>query len=71
MSSSYLIKSVSDCAATFANAQENPPNWQATCRNLGNLLQGMGRFDEAITWHSLALESKPNLAEIYAQLGRL
>ena len=71
MSSSYLIKSVSDCAATFAEAQENPQNWQATCRDLGNLLQGMGRFDEAITWHSLALESEPNLAEIYAQLGRL
>ena len=71
MSSSYLIKSVSDCAAIFANEQDNPQNWQATCRDLGNLLQGMGRFDEAITWHSLALESQPNLAEIYAQLGRL
>ncbi len=71
MSSSYLIKSVSDCAAAFAKEQDNPQNWQATCRDLGNLLQGMGRFDEAITWHSLALESQPNLAEIYAQLGRL
>ena len=71
MSSSYLIKSVSECAAAFANEQDNPQNWQATCRDLGNLLQGMGRFDEAITWHSLALESQPNFAEIYAQLGRL
>ena len=71
MSSSYLIKSVANCAAAFTGAQETRPNWQATCRDLGNLLQGMGRFDEAITWHSLALESQPNLAEIYAQLGRL
>lgn len=65
------MQSVSDCAATFATEQDNPQDWQATCRDLGNLLQGMGRFDEAITWHSLALESQPNLAEIYAQLGNL
>ena len=71
MSSKYLIQSVSNCAAAFATEQDNPQNWQATCRDLGNLLQGMGRFDEAITWHSLALESQPNLAEIYAQLGSL
>lgn len=71
MSSSYLLKSVANCAATFANESDNPDNWQAPCRDLGNLLQGMGRFDEAITWHSLALDSQPNLAEIYAQLGRL
>ena len=71
MSPKYLMQSVSDCAATFATKQDNPQNWQATCRNLGNLLQGIGRFDEAITWHSLALESQPNLAEIYAQLGSL
>ena len=71
MSSSYLIKSVADCAAVFAEGQDNPQNWQATCRDLGNLLQGMGRFEEAITWHSLALENEPNLAEIYGQLGRL
>ena len=71
MSYKYLTKTVSDCAATFAQPQENPENWQATCRDLGNLLQGMGRFEEAIIWHSLALESQPNKAEIYGQLGRL
>ena len=71
MVSSYLTKSISDCAATFAHQQNNPENWQTTCRDLGNVLQGMGRFDEAITWHSLALESQPNLVEIHAQLGRL
>ena len=71
MSSKYLIQSVSNCAATFATEKDNPQNWQATCRDLGNLLQGMGRFEEAIIWHSLALESQPNLAEIYAQLGSL
>ena len=71
MSFSYLIESVSNCAATFADAEENPQNWQTTCRDLGNLLQGMGRFEDAITWHSLALDSQPNIAEIHAQLGRL
>ena len=71
MSSSYLIKLVSDCAATFAHEPENAQNWRVACRDLGNLLQGMGRFEEAVIWHSLALDSEPNLAEIYAQLGRL
>ena len=38
---------------------------------MGNLLQGMGRFDEAIVWHSFALDAEPNLVEVYAQIGRL
>ncbi|ELS04416.1 TPR repeat-containing protein [Xenococcus sp. PCC 7305] len=71
MSYNYLIQTVSECAAAFADQQDNPDHWQPICRELGNLLQGMGRFEEAITWHSLSLESQPNLAEIYAQLGRL
>ena len=69
MSSSYLIKSILEYAADFAVEPNNSDNWQIACRNLGNLLQGMGRFEEAINWHSLALETQPNLAEIYTQLG--
>ena len=71
MSSNYLIKSVLEYAAAFAEAEYNSQDWQTACRNLGNLLQGMGRFEEAINWHSLALEQQPNLAESYSQLGKI
>ncbi len=71
MSSNYLIKSILEYAAAFADEQNNSKNWQTACRNLGNLLQGMGRFEEAVNWHSLALEEQPNLAGIYTQLGKI
>ncbi|MBF2046967.1 MAG: tetratricopeptide repeat protein [Elainella sp. C42_A2020_010] len=43
----------------------------AVCQMLGNLLQGLGRFQEAIFWHTTAREPQPNPAVIYANLGRL
>ena len=73
MNSSYLINSISQCASAFseAEAQDNSEHWQSASRDLGNLLQGLGRFDEAIFWHSVALDVKPNLGEIFFQIGRL
>ena len=71
MSSNYLIKSIIEYAAAFADVENDSQDWQTACRNLGNLLQGMGRFEEAINWHSLALEAQPNLVEIYSQLGKI
>jgi tetratricopeptide (TPR) repeat protein/predicted O-methyltransferase YrrM len=43
----------------------------AVCQSLGDLLQGMGRFQESIFWHTAAREKQPNRAVIYANLGRL
>jgi tetratricopeptide (TPR) repeat protein len=40
------------------------------CRRLGDLLQGLGRFQEAVFWHTAAHES-PDYATLYASLGRL
>ena len=71
MSSSYLIKSFDECEAAFTEQADNIQYCQTVCRDLGNLLQGMGRFDEAIVWHSFALDEEPNLVEVYAQIGRL
>ncbi len=71
MDSSYLIQAISQCKQALATKLDAPETWQAAFRNLGNLLQGMGQFDRAIIWHSLALESQPELAEVYCQLGGL
>ncbi len=73
MNSNYLINSIDQCASAFSEAEatDNPEHWQSATRELGNLLQGLGRFDEAIFWHSVALDSQPNLGEIFFQIGRL
>jgi tetratricopeptide (TPR) repeat protein/predicted O-methyltransferase YrrM len=68
--SNYLIQAIAQCERAIAQKLDLE-SWQAACRNLGNLLQGMGRFDRAIVWHSWALEQQPNLVEVYAQLGEL
>jgi tetratricopeptide (TPR) repeat protein/predicted O-methyltransferase YrrM len=67
--SSYLIQAISECQEALATKET--PDWQVAFRNLGNLLQGMGQFDRAIVWHSLALENQPALAEVYCHLGGL
>ena len=71
MSDSYLIESVAECETAFTRQPDNTEHCQTVCRNLGNLLQGMGRFDEAVVWHSFAMDSQPNLVDVYAQIGRL
>ena len=73
MNYSYLVNSVSECASAFSKAEttNNVEDWQSASRDLGNLLQGLGRFDEAIFWHSVALDFQPNLGEIFFQLARL
>ena len=73
MNYSYLVNAVSQCASAFSEAEtkDNIEEWQSASKNLGNLLQGLARFDEAIFWHSVALDSQPNLGEIYFQIARL
>lgn len=71
MDSSYLAQAIIQCKRAIKPEKNHPEQWQAAFNNLGNLLQGRGDFDRAIVWHSLALESKINLAEAYSQLGEL
>ena len=71
MSSNYLIKSVTECNTAFTEQPDNIEHCQTVCRDLGNLLQGMGRFDEAVVRHSFALDNQPDLVQVYAQIGRL
>lgn len=49
---------------------DNSPVAEA-CRVLGNLLQGMGRFEEAVYWHTRSLEPQADRADLLAGLGKL
>ena len=71
MNSSYLIQAIVECEQTVKTDNNNQKQWQSAFKNLGNLLQGMGEFDRAIVWHSLAVEAQTNLGEVYCQLGEL
>ncbi len=75
MDSSYLAQAITHCEEAITNTANNSANysaqWQAAFKNLGNLFQGRAEFDRAIVWHSLALDSKINEAEVYSQLGEL
>ncbi len=71
MDSSYLVQAIIQCEQAIEVEPNNQEKWQTAFRNLGNLLQGIGQFDLAIVWHSLALENKANLGEVYSQLGEL
>ncbi len=71
MDSSYLVQAIAQCERAVKEKSNNPEACQEAFAELGNLLQGMGQFDRAIVWHSLALESEANIAEVYCQLGEL
>lgn len=71
MNSRHLTTAIDACERALNEQGENPHSWQLACRDLGNILQGLGRFDEAIQWHSFALESQLNLVEVYFYLGKL
>lgn len=71
MDSSYLIQAIVECEQTVKTDNNNQEQWQSAFKNLGNLLQGMGEFERAIVWHSLAVETQTNLGEVYCQLGEL
>ena len=70
MDSSYLVQAIAQCEGAVEDKVDNQ-TWQEAFTELGNLLQGMGQFDRAIVWHSLALENEANLGEVYCQLGEL
>ena len=71
MDSSFLIQAIAQCEEAVGDQPNNSETWQEAFTDLGNLLQGMGQFDRAIVWHSLAIENEANLGEVYCQLGEL
>ena len=66
MVTTHLSNAIAICEQALANGAD----LHETCQQLGNVLQGMGKFQEAIAWHTRALQ-QPNLATTYADLGKL
>ncbi len=71
MMSNYLIKALEKCEEALQNPTENRSQWELNCRKVGNILQSMGWFNDALIWHSRLLESHHNLVEIYKDLAIL
>ena len=44
--------------------------FQSAAQRVGNLLQSMGRFDDAVIWHTQAQTQEPDMEQIYSGLGR-
>ena len=68
---SYLSQAITQCEQAIETKPDDPEKWKTTFQDLGNLLQGRAEFERSMVWHSLALDSQPNLAEVYCQLGEL
>ncbi|NEO73731.1 tetratricopeptide repeat protein [Moorena sp. SIO3H5] len=67
----YLTDAITACEQALESPSPNGADFASTCRVLGNILQGMGRFDDAIFWHSRVFDDKPNLVQVYAKFGSL
>ncbi|MBW4661506.1 MAG: tetratricopeptide repeat protein [Drouetiella hepatica Uher 2000/2452] len=67
MVTTHLSNAIAICEQALASGTGIPE----ICQKLGNVLQGMGNFQEAVTWHTRALQQQPNLARAYADLGKL
>lgn len=66
-----LAVQLDNAIAACEEALRQGVGFSNACRGLGNLLQSIGWFREAIIWHSRSIEPLPPLAEIYAGLGAL
>ena len=60
-----------EAIAACAQALETGIGLGDACQRLGNLLQGMGSFQDAIAWHTRALQPQSNPVAIYVGVGRL
>lgn len=62
-----LTEAIKECE----QALQGETSLATACQVLGNVLQGMGRFQDTLFWHTLAQENQPDPAVVYASLGRL
>lgn len=66
-----MVNYLNDAIAACEQAIHNPSDFVPACQTLGNVLQSMGKFEEAMGWHTQAVVPQPNPVEVYAQLGKL
>ena len=71
MSQSYLTNALLACEEVLSDGEAEALEWQTAYRRVGNVLQGMGRLDQAIEWHSRALEDDPSKPAVYGDLAQL
>lgn len=62
---------LNDAIAAFDHALWQKTNVAESCRAIGNALQAMGRFEEAMEWHTLSINPEPDRATLFATLGNL
>jgi tetratricopeptide (TPR) repeat protein len=63
----YLDNAIAACE----QALQNQVNVTPACQTLGNVLQSMGKFEEAMHWHTRSVAPQFVEAEDYVQLGSL
>ncbi len=71
LTTSMFAVQLDHAIATCEQALLQKGDFSMACRSLGNLLQSIGWFREAIIWHSRSLDPQPNSIEIYAGFGAL
>lgn len=71
MSLHYLTDALTVCEQILETQPLNQSKFSFACRQIGNILQGMGNFEDASVWNSRALEDEPNLVEISTNIADL
>ena len=70
MSSTTLQDAIATCEQAIQPTFQQE-SFQAAAQRVGNVLQSMGRFEEAVIWHTHAQDAEPNFVQIYAGFGRV
>lgn len=63
----YLTEAIRACDQSI----EDKTALAMACRTLGNVLQALGRFEEAMDWQARSATPQPDRAELLASLGKL
>lgn len=66
-----LTTHLTDAITACEHALTTGVGLNTACQMLGNVLQGMGLFQESIVWHTRAIEPELDQAATYASLGGL
>ncbi|MEB3229930.1 MAG: tetratricopeptide repeat protein [Leptolyngbyaceae bacterium] len=70
MSKQSLLEAIAQCKQAI-HPPFDPAQFQAAAERIGNILQGSGRFEDAVIWHTQAHQPEPDFAEVYTGLGRI
>ncbi|MEM9217698.1 MAG: tetratricopeptide repeat protein [Cyanobacteria bacterium P01_F01_bin.150] len=61
---------IATCEAAISPTFQ-PDAFQPAAQQVGNLLQSMGRFEDAVIWHTQAQAQAPDMEQVYNGLGRV